>query len=214
MSTLVGAKKDLCVSGHQETAAIVQLLSDRIAQALGEIIPRYSTCALVDFPNYTNVGDSAIWLGERACLEELGAKILYCCDRLTYSKSRLQKKIDSNSIILMQGGGNFGDSWHHHQRFREDVIRDFPNHRIVILPQSICFRAEETLEQARTVIDGHGAVTIMLRDWRSVEFARSHFATRIVLCPDMAFSLGSIGRPLPPSQDILWLARTDAESRR
>ncbi len=198
-------------SGAAGCHATVRGLSERISQTLAEVVPPRSYCALVDFPNYANVGDSAIWLGERAALSKLGVKIAYYCDRLTYSKARLQARIDGNSIILMQGGGNFGDMWHHHQLFREAVIRDFPNNRVVILPQSICFEQRETLAQAKSVIDGHGGVTIMVRDWMSLDIANAEFSSRSILCPDMAFAVEPVEAHGQPSHDIVWLGRTDKE---
>src|SRR5262249_8900130 len=118
-------------------AAVVRSTSAEILRTLRDLIPAKSKCALVDFPNYPNVGDSAIWLGQRAFLKSVDAKVAYCCDLNTYSQSQMRKMIDGDSIILMQGGGNFGDIWHHHQRFPEQVIRDFPHHRIVIFPHSL-----------------------------------------------------------------------------
>src|SRR5262249_16991504 len=198
--------------GVTGAGAVVRSASAEILRILGDLIPAKSKCALVDFPNYPNVGDSAIWLGQRAFLKSVDAKVAYCCGLNTYSQSQMRRMIDGDSIILMQGGGNFGDIWHHHQRFREQVIRDFPNHRIVIFPHSILFKSADTLAQARQVIDGHGAVTILARDQRSLALARRSFASRSVLCPDMAFFLGTLRAPRRPSCEIVWLARTDAES--
>ena len=47
--------------------------------------------ALIDFPAHPNVGDSAIWLGERAYLRRRGADVAYTCDIKNYSKSRLAR---------------------------------------------------------------------------------------------------------------------------
>ena len=42
-----------------------QQLRTQAAALLHELITPGSRCALVDFPMHANVGDSAIWLGER-----------------------------------------------------------------------------------------------------------------------------------------------------
>src|SRR5262249_49759917 len=49
----------------------------------------------------------------------------------------------------------------------------------------------------------------------SLDSARAQLAAPCLLCPDMAFALGPLPRPDGhlPDVDIVWLARTDAESQ-
>ncbi len=51
-----------------------------------------------------------------------------------------------------------------------------------------------------------------MRDRRSLEVARSEFRAPSTLCPDMAFGLGALGRPVQATHPVLWLLRTDKES--
>ena len=51
-------------SGEIRAAGYPALVHD----VLDPLIPRGSQVALFDFPNHSNVGDSAIWLGEQAYL--------------------------------------------------------------------------------------------------------------------------------------------------
>lgn len=168
--------------------------------------------ALLDFPNYSNVGDSAIWLGQLAFLRAMGIhRLRYVCDISSYSKQQLVKKI-GGGIILLQGGGNFGDLWPVHQTFREQIIQDFPNNRIIQFPQTIYFREKTALDRARNVFDQHPDLTLLVRDLRSLEIARNEFKARSLLCPDMAFYLGPLPRPGVSAYNILWLARSDKEA--
>lgn len=45
-------------------------------------------------------------------------------------------------MILLTGGGSLGDIWFRHQEFRQRVLSDFPNHRMIQLSQAIFFRNE------------------------------------------------------------------------
>jgi exopolysaccharide biosynthesis predicted pyruvyltransferase EpsI len=50
---------------------------------------------------------------------------------------RIEATLGPDDPILLHGGGNFGDVWPGFQRFREQVIRESPNRRIIQLPQTI-----------------------------------------------------------------------------
>ncbi len=98
------------------------------------------------------------------------------------------------------------------RNYREAVIRAFPRNRIIQLPQSIWFSDSRNLAKARTAFDSHPDLTILVRDRRSLEFARNEFRATSVLCPDMAFALGPLRRPVAPDRDIVCLLRQDIES--
>ena len=58
----------------------------------------------------------------------------------------------------------------------------------------------------------HPDLTILARDGYSLQFLNEHFSTKNELCPDMAFCLGPLARP-NPDRDVVYLARTDKESK-
>ena len=192
--------------------AIVASLKQRVEDVLEPILSRGGAYALLDFPNYANVGDSAIWLGEQSFLRGIGASISYTCDIVTYSQEDLARL--TSGTILLQGGGNLGDLWPDMQHFREAVIRAFPDRKILQLPQSIHFAKKANLERARAVFNAHPDLTLLLRDERSLQFARNEFRAKSLLCPDMAFALGPLDHPEPPTHEVVWLSRTDIESSR
>ena len=168
--------------------------------------------ALLDFPAHSNVGDSAIWLGELACLRALGiSRLRHACDIRNYDRREVARRIGRGTILL-HGGANFGDLWPEYQQFREQVISDFPDNPIVQLPQSIHFQQRSALERARRVVNAHRGLTLLVRDRRSLELAGKEFSVPSILCPDLAFCLGAIPRPSPPVRPLLWLSRTDHEA--
>jgi exopolysaccharide biosynthesis protein PssK len=190
---------------------LIAELQRRIADVLRPLLADTRAVALVGFPNYANVGDSAIWLGTLECLRVLGiAPPRYVCDAANYSRRRLAQHLGDGTILL-QGGGNLGDVWEEHQRFRETVIAAFPDNPIVQLPQSIWFRDRAALARARQVFDRHPNLTLLLREPQSLAIAANELHARSLLCPDMAFRLGALPRPTA-TQALVWLARSDAEA--
>jgi exopolysaccharide biosynthesis predicted pyruvyltransferase EpsI len=189
-------------------AIVISALLDNIDRALLPLLPPGSRCALLDFPNYANVGDNAIWLGELAYLRRFGIEVVYRSDQVSYSRKQLAARIGDGTILL-SGGGNFGDLWPAHQWFREEVVSSFPDRKIVQLPQTIRFTQRSNLERARRVFARHPNVTILVRDDRS---RAVDLGAEVALCPDMAFALGPLERPCAPTTGILWLLRGDHES--
>lgn len=192
--------------------SLIERLTDTISKVLDPLIPRGRPVALLDFPQAPNVGDSLIWLGELAYLQRRGhGPPCYFSTSLTYDREALARRL-GDGIILLSGGGNFGDLYPTHHGLRERVIADFPEHRIIQLPQSIHFDSGAAIEQAVKVLDRHPDLTLLLRDRPSLEFARKHFRAPSMLCPDMAFCIGPLSRLAPATQDVVWLSRADKES--
>jgi exopolysaccharide biosynthesis predicted pyruvyltransferase EpsI len=172
------------------------------------------TYALLDFPNHSNVGDSAIWLGELAHLQAvMGSAPAFVAEYCNFSPAALRKALPSGPIFL-HGGGNFGDLWPDHQRFRESVIQQFPDRRIIQLPQSIHFTEPGLMKRTAGIIGRHRNFILFVRDRRSLETAQDSLDCPVHLVPDMAFCLGAIPRPLPATRKLLLLLRTDKESAR
>ena len=196
-----------------DARTVVDTLRSRIEETLRPLVTPHERVAVIDFPNYPNVGDSAIYLGQLASLASLGVRRLcFACDFRTYDRAELARRLGPSGTILLTGGGSFGDLWPTAQTLREEIVRSFPRHSIIQLPQTIHFDSGDVLRRAKTVFDAHEHLTLLLRDARSLEIAQCEFRARSVLCPDMAFSLGPLPRPAPPTRSCVWLMRTDKES--
>jgi len=193
--------------------AAARSLRTQLLETLRPFLARLDKYALIDFPNYANVGDSAIYLGQLACLRELGAPPpRFICDFRTYDRAELGRRIGSSGTILLTGGGSFGDLWPTGQELREEIARAFPRNPIVQLPQTIHFETRNALQRARSALDGHDDFTLLVRDRRSLEIAGNEFRAHALLCPDVAFALGPLARPRRPLHPVVWLLRTDKES--
>lgn len=186
-------------------------LSDRYLSELRNLIPEGSQIALIDFPDHSNVGDSAIWVGELIALKRLRCSIVYVSSYRSYKESILRSRLAPGSTVLIHGGGNFGTIWPECQAHREDVFASLKDYRLVQLPQSIFFGNEASLQHCRHLLSTHPAATLLVRDRPSFEIANSRLRATTSLCPDAAFCLeGHLVREAPRI-DALVLARTDRE---
>lgn len=194
---------------------VIARLQGLIDVALEPSLPvlRSKPYALLDMPNHSNVGDSAIWAGEMAWLQRnTKAEPSYVCEK-NASTDELDGKLPEMGTILLHGGGNFGDVWPEYQRFRERIILGNPHSSIVQLPQSIHFSDEAALERTTAVLRGAPQLRLLVRDLESYDLASTRFNCEVLLCPDMAFALGPLPRWGTPDLDVLLLLRTDKESR-
>lgn len=193
----------------------IPLIEDLVGQIRGVVDPVFGdrpAVALLDFPNHSNVGDAAIWLGELAYFRTLsGARIRYTCDYKTYDPEALRRLMPVGTIVL-HGGGNLGDLWPHLQHFREKVIQDFPDYPIIQFPQTIFFQDAAGLDCFGELARSHSDFVLLVRDARSYQTGHEYLGMRTIRCPDMAFCMGALSRPVEPSKEVVWLWRTDKEA--
>ena len=194
------------------TGTLVDDLRQLIGQSLLPLLAGdTSGICLVDPPGHPNVGDSAILLGELDFLAEHRPRAsLRFIDVDSYTPAA-DRFIDAASLLLIHGGGNFGDIWPHHHALRLRIIARFGHRKIVQLPQSIHFDDPAALADTARVIAAHPDFTLLVRDARSLDFARHHFACRSELVPDMAFALRPLHRA-PARTDCFCLLRGDKEA--
>jgi pyruvyl transferase EpsO len=185
-----------------------------LRDALLSLVRPGEQCVLLDYPNYPNVGDNAIWLGQIRILRLAGIRIVSIGDLSLDSWEEIAGAIGDRTILI-NGGGNFGDLWGRHQIFRERLCQEFPRNRIIQLPQSIHYKDDAKRLASQEVFRNHQDVHLMVRDRRSLEIAEGFAPGRAYLVPDAALCLPRKVRTRPdPRYDMLVLFRTDAESTR
>lgn len=206
--------KEGCAEPKSEmiTGGVSSTYMESIHQALGQLIPDPAPLALLDFPNYGNVGDSAIWLGQLAYLRKYRPD----CSVVWVSETAMGKwptlpALPERTVILINGGGNLGDLWPAHQTHRERVIEHYRDHRIIQLPQSIRFQSPESRARCAAAFQSHPDFFILARDRESLDLAKEVNGARTLLSPDMALALGNLKRQSMPRHDCLALLRTDHE---
>jgi exopolysaccharide biosynthesis predicted pyruvyltransferase EpsI len=197
---------------HRESCGrTIARLQSVTHNALSGYIDGSAPAALLDFPNHSNVGDSAIWIGEIAYLRQHhGIRPAFVCTKDQVNWEVMERAVPTGPILI-HGGGNFGDIWPEHQLFREAVLKRFPGRLVVQLPQSIHFSSSTELRRAAEVIKAHGNFVLFVRDKQSYQRACDAFSCPIHLCPDMALCLGPLQTPVQPTHELLFLLRTDKE---
>lgn len=182
----------------------VNNLKNKVLQELSSLITE--DYVLLDIPNHKNIGDHLIYKGELDFFREL-PYICQCQSSVTFNFSG---EINSN-IILLHGGGNFGDLYPMHQKFREKIIRENSNKRIIILPQSVQFDKESEAIESAKVFNQHPDLTICARDQYSFDYLKKHFdACNIIMVPDMAFC-STYQKSKNATKDLLIMKRRDFE---
>jgi exopolysaccharide biosynthesis predicted pyruvyltransferase EpsI len=166
--------------------------------------------ALIDFPDHANVGDSAIWLGEIRMLRAITGRDPDYVASWDGFDLKAFRAASPDGVLFLHGGGNLGDIWPHHQRFRERILSDVRDRRIIQLPQSIHFRAPDGVAPFAALVAAHPDFHLYVRDRPSLTIARRHWCCPVDLAPDSAFALGRQQRTKPDC-DILMLMRTDDE---
>ncbi|PMC38585.1 exopolysaccharide biosynthesis protein [Bacillus sp. UMB0899] len=171
------------------------------------VIPPGSKIYFLDYPLYTNVGDLLIWKGTEQFFEKHDISV-----KARYSVINFPNdlEIPNDHIIVFQGGGNFGDLWKSHQRLRELVIKRYPNHKIVILPQTIYFKNKNNYNKSKRLFNKHKNLHIFARDKQSFKRLEG-FSKNIYLSPDMAHELWPLKTTANPSKNVLYLLRQDKE---
>jgi pyruvyl transferase EpsO len=192
---------------------VISRLQELINEALAPSLPalRAGPYALMDMPDYGNVGDSAIWAGEIAWLKKnVGsdpALITHHLDPLAQVNRDLGGK-----TVLFQGGGNFGDLWKEIHNFRQAIIAANPDSTIIQLPQSIHYDDPAGIATTARNLKAAKALRLLVRDHESYALATEAFDCEVTLCPDMAFALGPLQRIGTPDLEVLLLMRTDKEA--
>lgn len=165
----------------------------------------------LDLPYHSNIGDSLIWLGTEYMLKQIPYKCLGKHSKETFTFN----KLPSNCVILMHGGGNFGDLWREHQDFRLKVINTYPNNPIIVLPQTVYYADNINILNDASLMCQHKNLTICARDKHSYDLLLKYkFASKVLMLPDMAFCIDSTdlqNKKGSVEKELLIVLRQDVE---
>ncbi|MGJ3626683.1 polysaccharide pyruvyl transferase family protein [Sphingomonas sp. MMS24-JH45] len=131
-----------------------------------------------------------------------------------FDKKAAFRRACPDGPVFLHGGGNLGDIWPHHQRFRERIVAALHDRRIVQLPQSIHFDNADEAHRFANRAARHDDLTLYVRDRPSLAIARGlvGLADRARLAPNSAFALGPQPRGLATTETLA-LMRSDGERR-
>ena len=163
---------------------------------------------LLEVPYYPNVGDTLIWQGELDFLNKLS----YKRKGMSSYHTDIPQNIKKDEVILLQGGGNFGDIWPLPQDYRMRIVQQYPDNKIIFFPQTVWFEHEENMKACAEVLSKHKNLTICARDKVSYDILKQNFQNETLLVPDMAFCMDMDKWRKPAvTKETLLLKRDDKE---
>ena len=115
---------------------------------IADLIKDKNDVFYLDYPLHLNVGDLLIYHGTEQFFTDHNIRVTLKRSEFDMDIEELKQKITPNTTILLHGGGNFGDLYPQHQNLRETIIRTFPNNRVIVLPQTLFYKNQETLEKS------------------------------------------------------------------
>lgn len=189
---------------------ICDMLRKKIAEQLTP--PIDSDYIYLDLPYHSNIGDSLIWLGTTHFLRSIQH---HCLGQHSIDTFEFQP-LPQNIVILLHGGGNFGDVWRQHQEFRLKVVQTYPDNPIIILPQTVYYESAEIFAEDVRKMNKHRKLTICTRDNHSAEvLKKAGYTGQMLTLPDMAFCIDRdllCAEKSVITQEALLLLRDDKES--
>ena len=174
------------------------------------IIPKNKPAIYIDYAIYPNVGDLLIHKASQALLRDAGIKVKRW---FSFADHRilLRSKLDPETVLIFQGGGNLRDSRLPHDRMRLSIMATFPRNPAIMLPQTAYFESTDVLKTTAERYARCENLTIIARDGTSHDVLTQHFRNNIGLAPDIAHYLE---RKTPPPVDperVMYFMRQDLE---
>ncbi|MBB6671466.1 polysaccharide pyruvyl transferase family protein [Cohnella nanjingensis] len=183
-------------------------LKNQLRQILN-VIPPGSSIYYIDYPVHANGGDLLIMKGTEAFFKANGIRVRARYSALDFPDGLAVPK---DHILVLHGGGNFGDLYPVHQKLRERVVAGYPKHRVVMLPQTIFYKDVHEFERTADILNRHRDVHLYVRDTLSLDMARDKLKhCNVYLSPDMAHQLWPIRGAAEPERELLRFLRTDIE---
>lgn len=153
---------------------------------------------LIGTPIHKNLGDHLIAHHERAFIKDFykNEELLEIPTEIfMLYKSLIKSIVNPKDSIFITGGGWMGDVWIDDDLCMQEIIDTFKNNKVTILPQTLYFNnlnsheSNELLESAKRTYKKSMNLSLLLRDEKSIENAKSYYGNsinKIGLFPDMA----------------------------
>ena len=187
-----------------EARSILQRLEDTNKPGIKRII---TLCV----PRHGNRGDIAIALAQRKLFTENCPDFTLIelpGDLVRDYPGRIIRHLNANDILLTNGGGYFGSFWRHDELEALYILRHFPNNRVIIMPQTICYfnskQGRRELSHDRKAFSVFTDLHVFVRDRNSYDLINSNnlypYAKSVELVPDMVCSMDGKDCIAPPPQ--------------
>jgi len=129
-------------------------------------------------PDHGNLGDQMIAVATKKLLEDkyTNKKIIEVT-RKSYikNKSIIKDIINEGDIIILHGGGNLGDVWFGEEISRREILKNYKDNKIIIMPQTIKFISEQEKNISKDIYSNVRDLTIIAREEESFKIAKEIF---------------------------------------
>lgn len=143
---------------------------------------------LMGAPEYGNLGDHAIAFATRNFMTDNFNNFDYfeiTENDILFSIREVQQLIKEDDILLLQGGGNFGDLYPDQNKIRDIVLNSFKRNKKIMMPQTIYFSNEEILSPNFCT----NSLVLCAREYKSYEIMNRVFNGKVLYTPDIVLSL-------------------------
>lgn len=150
---------------------------------------------LIGTPVHGNLGDHAIAMQALYFLNDYFPE--YECFEVLMPMYNTQKKVlrsivNDNDLIVISGGGWMGNLWLHNEIVIREIIADYRNNRVVILPQTAYYTNDESglqeYKKTANIIKQHNRLKMFVRERNTLNLFNDLAltgASKITLAPDM-----------------------------
>ncbi|WP_080656976.1 polysaccharide pyruvyl transferase family protein [Selenomonas ruminantium] len=159
---------------------------------------RKAAFILFNSPDYSNLGDHAIAVGERIFFHKYFPDVEFIqisCEEYILDNLKIKNVIQQDDILLISGGGYLGTLWPRFDDIVRHIISTYPHNTMFILPQTLfyennSFGKQEMVQESRCFLS-HKNLHLAFREKISYELAKDLFSlnNKISLVPDMALNI-------------------------
>ena len=171
---------------------------------------------------HNNMGDQALGF----CRKKLLNKIGILDDQIIDISSRdrmmfwdyIKNSINDLDVILLRGGGFFGNLWEDGFSIILQFIDSFPNNCIILFPQSVYFdespKGKEFLNKSIDIISKRKNIYLFARDFNSYkQFKQLYPENNVYVTPDTVLSYKPKFTNENRKKEILLCLRNDKEKK-
>lgn len=175
---------------------------------------------ILSTPLHGNLGDHAIVEAQKFFLQSIFPD-RYIWEVTTSQfdacAEQLKNYLEPDDIVTLVGGGSMGTNWPWEEKRMQRAVQAFPNHKVVIFPQTIHYEDTpqdlQALEESKRTYNNHRNLTICAREKASFEVMKAAYPEcNILLIPDIVLHINKL-EISKERAGILLCLREDKESK-
>lgn len=180
-------------------------------------LPKQPCAFLIGTPEHDNLGDHAIaYATERMLVKLFGNRIIEITEEQYLSNHRrIKKMVRKKDLILIQGGGNWGNTYKYIAKIHRLILKELKKQQIIVMPQTVYYTpdaiGEKNKKKDGILLKKCNKIIFFCREKKSLCFFQKEF--REIDCnftPDLVLSLNMVTNV--KRKGCLFCIRNDLES--